>query len=397
MEQSIRFVGLDVHAKKIVVAVAEQGSAEPQLRGDIPNEPRAIEQLMRRLGPAESLRVCYEAGPCGFVIYRQLRRLGIQCEVIAPTLIPQRPGDRVKTDKRDAKKLARAYRNGDLTKVWVPDEATEALRELRRQRDNAKEFERRSRQQLSQFLLRRGVRAPEKAKRGTIAYAQWLEKLTMPDEGTQRTLRDLIDEVEHQRGRVAKLQQQLAEAMTKAPAELLELVAALQALRGIAWLSALTLALEIGSFSRFESPRELMAWAGMVPSEHSSGEGQRRGGITKTGNAFVRRTSVESAWCCTRPPKRSYELKKRREDLPSAVVDIALRAEDRLYGRFRRLVARGKERKRAIVAVGRELLGFAWAIAREIERRRATGESMPVAVAATKAAPTRRYRLKKVA
>ena len=399
MENCTRFVGLDVHAARIVVAVADSDGSEPQLRGDVANEPGAVAGLMARLGPAGSLKVCYEAGPCGFGLYRQLRLLGIHCDVIAPTLIPKRPGDRVKTDKRDAKNLARAYRSGDLVAIWVPDEATEALRELRRHRDTAKEMERCSRQQLGQFLLRSGLHLPPKVKPWTVAYGEWLERLALPQVAAQRTLRDLMDEVEHQGARLRKLERELGEAMKSAPVELQELVAALQALRGVAWLSALTLALEVGSFSRFKSPRELMAWAGMVPSEYSSGEGQRRGGITKAGNGHVRRAAVESAWSYTRAPKRGYQLKKRREGLPSSVIDIADRAQDRLHGRFRRLVARGKAGNRAVVAIGRELLGFAWAIAREIEHRRATGESLPEAVRATNVAPrpTRRYQLKKAA
>ena len=173
MEQLIRFVGLDVHAQKIVIAIADADGSEPRLRGDVPNEPHAIAEMMKRLGPADSLRVCYEAGPCGYGLYRQLRKLGIRCDVIAPTLIPKRPGDRVKTDKRDAKNLARAHRNGDLVTVWVPDEATEALRELRRHRDTAKEAQRRSRQQLAQFLLRSGIQAPPKVSVGDRNEPVW--------------------------------------------------------------------------------------------------------------------------------------------------------------------------------------------------------------------------------
>ena len=399
MEQLIRFVGLDVHAQKIVIAIADADGSEPRLRGDVPNEPHAIAEMMKRLGPADSLRVCYEAGPCGYGLYRQLRKLGIRCDVIAPTLIPKRPGDRVKTDKRDAKNLARAHRNGDLVTVWVPDEATEALRELRRHRDTAKEAQRRSRQQLAQFLLRSGIQAPPKTKPGTVAHHKWLQGLCLPMPAAQHALRDLIDETERQQARVKMLESALGEAMKSAPIELQELVAALQALRGVAWLSALTLALEVGVFSRFKSPRQLMAWAGIVPSEYSSGEGQSRGKITKSGNAFVRRTCVESAWCNTRAPKRSYVLKQRREGLPPSVIGIAQRAEDRLHARFRRLVARGKTGNRAVVAVGRELLGFAWAIGREIEHRRATGESLPEAVTTSKVAPRpkRTYVIKKAA
>lgn len=399
VEQHKRFVGLDVHARKIVVAVADADGSEPKVRGEVGNDADALAELMKRLGPASSLRVCYEAGPCGYGIYRQLRALGIACDVIAPTLMPKRPGDRVKTDKRDAKNLARAHRNGDLVAVWVPDEATEALRVLRRHRDAAKEMERRARQQLSQFLLRSGLHAPPKVNAWTIAHTQWLEGLQLAHVSAQRALRDLIDEVAHQRARVQKLEAELGEALKTAAPELREVIAALQAMRGIAWLTAVTLALEVGCFSRFKSPRELMAWAGMVPSEYSSGEGQQRGRITKAGNAHVRRVCVESAWAHARAPKRGHALHQRRDGLPASVIDIANRGQDRLHARFRRLVARGKSSSRAIVAVGRELLGFVWAIAREVEHRRAAGESLPEAIATSKmtAHPPRRYTLKRAA
>lgn len=396
MSQCTRWVGLDVHARKIVVAYADADGSEPKLRGQIPNEPAAIEALMERLGPAGSLRVCYEAGPCGYVIYRQLRKLGIHCDVIAPSMMPKRPGDRVKTDNRDALNLARSYRNGDLIAVWVPDEQTEALRELRRGRDVAKECERRGRQQLRQLLLRCGIHPPPKVNPWTQRYMKWLDDLRLPHASTQRTLRDLMSEVEHQCARVAALEAELEEAMKTAPQELREVVAALQAMRGIAWLSALTLTLEVGCFARFKSPRELMAWAGLVPSEYSSGEAQRRGGITKAGNAHVRRTCVESAWNQARAPRPSAELQRRRKGLPPSVIDIADRAQERLHTRFKRLAARGKTAKRVVVAVARELLGFVWAIAREVEHRRATGQSLPEATAATKLVRprARRYRLK---
>jgi transposase len=211
VEQCTRFVGLDVHAAKIVVAVAASDGSDPRVRGDVPNEPDAVAALMAKLGPASSLRVCFEAGPCGYGIYRQLRALGIDCTVIAPTKIPRRPGDRVKTDRRDAKNLARAHRNGDLVAVWVPDEATEALRTLRRHRDSAKEAERRARQQLAQFLLRSGQHPPAKVKPWTIKYVAWLEHLSFAEVAMQRTLRDLIDEVEHQHVRVVRLEAELAE------------------------------------------------------------------------------------------------------------------------------------------------------------------------------------------
>ena len=365
MEKNTRCVGLDVHRDTIVAAVAE-GDRAAHTVGTIPNEPEAVRQLVRRLGPAQRLRVCYEAGPCGYGLHRQLTALGVACMVVAPTLIPVRPGDRVKTDRRDAEKLARLLRSGDLTAVWVPDEAHEAVRDLVRAREAAQEDLRRARQRLGKLLLRQGLRVPQ----GTTAWGEkhlrWVHQLTLPQMAQDVVRQDHLAEVEQQAARVARLEHALAAAVQQATPRVREVIAGLQALRGIGLLTATTLAAELGDVTRFPHPRQLMAYAGVVPREHSSGGREQRGAITKTGNAHVRRVLIEAAWHYRHRPALTAALRKRRLGQPATVCAIADTAHRRLHGRYTRLLARGKSKQKTVVAVGRELLGFVWAIAREI-------------------------------
>ena len=368
---TIRFVGLDVHAETIAVAIAETGG-EVRSLGTVPNTPEAVRRLVKKLGPIGSLRACYEAGPCGYVLYWQLAALGVACDVIAPTLVPAKPGDRVKTDRRDALKLARCHRAGELTAVWVPDAAHEALRDVLRAREAAKKDQLRARHRLSKFLLRHGLRAPTGVKSWGTKYMEWATRLRFEHHATEVTHGDLLHEVNHVRERIARLEHAIDTIIDQLPATRKAVVDALQALRGVAKLTAATMVAEVGQFSRFSNPCQLMGYAGIVPREHSSGARIRRGAITKTGNAHLRRIVVESAWAYRHRPSVGYELRRRQQGLPPHVTETAWKAQHRLHDRYRKLVGRDVTKQKAIAAVGRELLGFAWAVAVATERAATT-------------------------
>ena len=370
MKKHTRFVGLDVHAESIAVAVAEDGrDGEVRALGVIPNRPEAIVKLVKKLGPAPSLKVCYEAGPCGYVLYWQLTQLGVHCDVVAPTLVPVKSGDRVKTDRRDAMKLARCYRAGDLTAVWVPDPAHEALRDLVRAREAAKRDQLRARQRLGKFLLRLGRRPPGAMTAWTAGYLKWVHEIRFEQAARQATMVDYLSEVDHMAERVKRLDGYLDEALAAAPPETKAIVAGLQALRGVAKTTAVTLVAELGRLSRFEHPGKLMGYSGLVSSEHSTGgPGKaRRGGITKTGNAHLRRVIVEAAHAYRHRPAVRAVLRKRQQGQSAAVCEIAWKAQHRLNKRYRHLSAKGKPYGQVVTAVARELLGFAWAIAVQVE------------------------------
>lgn len=365
----VRFVGLDVHAETVAVAVAEPGG-EVRSLGVIPNRPEAIRKLVKKLGPAEQLRVCYEAGPTGYVLYWQLTEMGVKCEVVAPTLVPVKTGDKVKTDRRDAEKLARCYRAGDLTPVWVPDAAHEALRDLVRARLAAKRDQLRHRHRLQKFLLRHGRRPPEKVRSWTETHLKWVrDAVHFVQPAQEATLSDYLNEVERARERIERLEHAIDEAIVTMPARMRAVVDALQALRGVAKVSAVTVVAELGEISRFERPKQLMGYAGIVSRENSSGERERRGAITKTGNAHLRRIVVEAAWAYRHRPAKGPALRKRQEGQSEEVKAIAWKAQHRLHARYRTLAARGKRKQQVVTAVARELLGFIWAIGVEVERK----------------------------
>jgi transposase len=373
----VRFIGLDVHAETIAVAAADPGG-EVRSLGVIPNRIESIRKLVKKLGPVEQLRVCYEAGPTGYVVYWQLTALGVTCEVVAPTLVPVKAGDRVKTDRRDALKLARSYRAGDLTAVWVPDAAHEALRDLVRAREAAKKDQLRARHRLGKFLLRHGRRPPTAIKAWTQAYLAWVKRAVRFDQAAQETtLLDYLHEVEHVAARLGRLEAAINVAVATAPARLRAVIDALQALRGIAVVTAVTIAAEVGELSRFAKPRQLMGYSGAVASENSSGPRTRRGGITKTGNAHLRRVLVEAAWAYRHRPALGAALRKRQATASAEVKEIAWKAQHRLHARYRALLGRGKPTAHVITAIGRELLGFIWAIGVHVESRTVPGR--PVA------------------
>jgi transposase len=353
---------LDVHKETISVAVFEDRRSDGRPVVTIPNEPTQIRKLFSRLKKEGEIRACYEAGSCGYEVYRQLAAMKIVCDVVAPGLIPVRVGDRVKTDRRDAEKLARLHRAGELTSIRVPTEAEEALRDLIRCREDAREDVLRQRHHVLKFLLRHG-RIFRETKHWTLAHWRWLRAQRFEQSLAQTVFTEYLTTLEKTLARVTVLDRQIAEQAEKEPYKVL--VGRLRCLRGIDTLSAMALIAEICDFARFEHPRELMAYLGLVPSERSSGGKQRRGSITKTGNAHARRIFVEASWHYRHGPAQSARMKARWEGQPQAVVDHAFKAQERLHRRYFRLTSRGKPSQVAVVAVARELCGFVWAVARE--------------------------------
>src|SRR6201998_1789351 len=364
VEDRITYVGLDVHKEGIVVAVAEGGlRGEGREYGRIAHTAAALDRLVRKLGgEGVRLRFCYEAGPCGYGIQRHLLARGQECVVVAPSLIPKRAGDRVKTDRRDAAGLARLHRAGELTAVWVPDAQHEAMRDLVRARLDAVHALRRARQQLSGFLLRQGCHYGRPA--WTKLHRRWLAGLKFEQAVHHIVLEDYIAAVEAASARRDRLTAQI-EAMlpdwTLAP-----VVAALQTMRGMALVNAATLIAELGELSRFANPRQLMAYLGLVPSEYSSGASIKRGGLTKAGNGAARRLLIEAAWCYRFPARVSRELLLRQEEQPKPIREIAWKGQTRLGAGSRRLPRSAKPANVVTAAIARELAGFIWAIARRV-------------------------------
>lgn len=367
MEEPITFIGLDVHKATIAIGVASAGrSGEVRFLGEIPNRPAALARMVEKLLKQHPGRLsfCYEAGPCGYAIHRQLRQSGHDCIVVAPSLMPKRPGDHVKTDRRDALTLARLHRAGELTAVWVPDPAHEAMRDLVRARMLAVEQVRRARQHVQSFLLRHGRvysgRAP-----WTAAHRGWLAAIRFDHTAHQIVFQEFIDAVadaERRRDRLTEQVERLLPEWSLAP-----VVAALQAMRGVAFITAATLASEVGDFQRFAHPRQLMAYLGLVPSEHSSGPKARRGGITKAGNGNARHVLIEGAWTYRLPARVSPKLQARLEGLPKAVRDIAWKAQLRLCARYKAMIGKGKPWNVVTTAIAREMVGFVWAIAQQVK------------------------------
>ena len=364
MNKSTKFVGMDVHRDSISVAVAPGDGAEVRFLGDVAPGTDGLRRLVRKLARGgHRLSLCYEAGPCGYGLYRTLTDWGHECAVVAPSLIPRKAGERVKTDRRDGMALARLHRAGELTAVWVPDLEQEAMRDLTRARADAKQVERQARQRLNAFLLRHGKQYSGKS-RWTQAHFRWLETVRFAHCVQQIVFQGYVDAVVQGRERVLALEEEMRRALSDW--SLAPVVEALMALRGVRLVTALSVVAELGDITRFDSPRQLMAYLGLVPSEHSSGARQRRGGITKAGNNHVRRLLVESAWTYRFTPKKSYDLQRRAERTSARVQAIAWKAQVRLCGRYRHLIRQGKKSVQACTAVARELVGFIWAIACEM-------------------------------
>jgi transposase len=361
MGESITFVGLDAHKKAIQVAMFPPGRETP-VEWQVLNEESAVRRMAKKIlkeAPGR-VRACYEAGPCGYALQRTLRELGVECVVVAPSLIPVKPGERIKTDKRDARKLGELDRAGLLTEVRPPTAGEESVRDLCRCREDAKADLLRARHRLSKMLLRRGISWQPGKSAWTQAHREWLRTLKFDHPADKLVFEDYLLAIEHLderiRGLDAALEAAAQDDSIRVP------VGALRCFQGIDTTTAVTLVSELHDFRRFQSPRELMAFLGLVPSEHSSSESRRLGSITKAGNCHARRVLVESAWHYRHPPRLGKNLRKRREGQSPRVIAIADKAAQRLHRRFERLQSRGKPIAKTIVAIARELVGFLWAV-----------------------------------
>lgn len=365
MSKKVNYIGMDVHKKSIEIAIAEEGrKGEVRQYGSIPSTMAALDKAIRKLNSkGATLKFVYEAGPSGFEIQRYLSQKGLNCAVIAPSLIPKKSGDKVKTDRRDAMMLAKLHRAGELTEVYVPDRDDEAMRDLIRAREDAVYARTKAKAQLSAFLLRKGHNY-----RGTTnwtkAHLRWLADLKMAHPVGQITFQEYVDTVQAAENRVKRFEvevERLLDSWKMAP-----VVKALMGLRGIRLITACTIASELGEIKRFDHPKSLMCYLGLTPTEYSSGEKTKKGKITKTGNPHVRRVLVESAWAYRFNARVSNSLRIRQQDLPDYVNEISWKAQLRLCSRYRKMILGGKGRQKTLVAIARELVGFIWDIATKV-------------------------------
>jgi len=365
MKKIVKYVGLDVHKDSITIAIADQGrDGEVRVYGKIANDFDQIDKVMRKLiSQNAQLHCVYEAGPCGYPLYRHLTDKGIDCAVVAPAMIPKKSADRIKNDRRDAIKLSTLHRSGELTAIYVPDQEDEAIRDLVRARADFQKSLRKVKQQINAFLLRHGTPYPGKTK-WSKAHLAWLTTIKMSHAAQQVALTEYLDAMENSQNRVARVTSQLesfCETWRLRP-----VVQALQSMRGISFVSAVTIVAELGDLSRFDKPGQLMAYLGLIPSEYSSGPSVKKGGITKTGNGQARRALIESSQAYRLPARKSVAIRKRQQNVSEEVLDVSWKAQLRLCSRYRLLKARGKNHNVVITAIARELAGFIWAIARMV-------------------------------
>lgn len=357
-------VGLDVHKETIEVALAPEGAAEVRSYGTIGGDLGSLDRTFRKFEmQGYTLRVAYEAGPCGFEIVRYCRKRGIDCVVVAPSRVPKRPGDRVKTDRRDAATLARLLRAGELRGIYVPTEEDEAIRDLSRARESVMIDLARSRKQLLLFLLRHGIPYTGKTP-WTPQHLNWLSKVNLPIPAQQVVFQETLHQIQERHLRLQRLTDELERQVQTWRWK--PVVSALMALRGVQLIVAAGLIAELGDLSRFAHPRGLMSFLGLIPSEYASGPYRRQGAITRAGNTHARRLLVEAAWAYVQGPKVSEIIRRRQQNLSQPVIDTAWKAQLRLCRKYRRLMARGKNKKIAVVAIARELVAFVWAIHRQV-------------------------------
>lgn len=367
MERKLLYIGMDVHKKSIEIAIAESGR-EGEIRhyGAIPSTMEALDKAIRKLqSRGHQLRFVYEAGPCGFEIYRYLTSRQMDCAIIAPSLIPKQSGDRIKTDKRDAIALARLHRAGELTEIHVPDAEDEAMRDLIRAREDIVYARTKSKAQLGAFLLRNGHNY-QGGSNWTQAHLRWLAELRMSHPAQQFTFQEYVDSVQNLDQRVKRIESEIERLVESW--QMKQVVFALMSFRGISRITACTIASELGDIRRFDHPKSLTRYLGLTPSEYSSGEKTKRGGITKTGNPHVRRVLIESAWAYRFQARVSNALRKRQENLPEYVNAISWKAQLRLCHRYKKLLLRGKGRQKTLVAIARELVGFIWDVATQVSK-----------------------------
>jgi transposase len=361
MKKIAQFVGLDVHKDTVCMAVALGGPGMAvQELGVVPHDVAKVVQRILELGPPECLQVAYEAGPTGYGLYRAFKEAGVHCIVVAPSKTPVRSGDRIKTDRRDAAKLARFLRSGELVAVAPPDRETEALRDVVRAREDVVFAQRRARQQLSGFLLRHDRKWTGKST-WTEAHLAWIRSQIFESEAQTQVLEDYVAEVRRLTARLVEATERV-EHFAEAFEAVRPIYRALQALRGVGPIVSATVVAEVGDLRRFKTAPQFMSYLGVTPSEHSSGPRTSRGSITKAGNPHVRWKLIEAAWSCRHRPAHSVLLERRSKDLPQEVRDIAWKAQKRLHKRYWAMTARGKRTQTAVVAMARELAGFIWAI-----------------------------------